>query len=272
MAQCDFKNSVRCVSEIFLTQIRIGNDRKSNCAFLHSPRSLVGGPLALLPRHGMDVSSATKAIVARSANVFLVERNAINLLVSLQEELVQKVAVQKTKLSTQVAMLQQVVHVWDNDVRLVEEAILRIEQTICGLGSQLDAGCVQLDNALRLTKGLATKFIVVGFFESLSTGRVAEAFLQVAEDVIWWTPVGYALSVYKQQMIRRMEGSSRLGMVFCVTEMIAMDSRVAARVSVTGGRKRRFDGFQFLFRFSEGVIVAVRESTDLNPLADLFNS
>jgi hypothetical protein len=85
--------------------------------------------------------------------------------------------------------------VWDDDVRFVEETILRIEHTLCGLGSQLDAGCVQLDNAHRLTKGLATKFIVVRFFKWLSTGRVAEAFLQVAQDVRWWTPVGSALNV-----------------------------------------------------------------------------
>jgi hypothetical protein len=101
-------------------------------------------------------------------------------------------------------------------VRFVEETILRIEHTLCGLGSQLDAGCVQLDNAHRLTKGLATKFIVVRFFKWLSTGRVPEAFLQVAQDVRWWTPVGSALNVDKQQMIRRMEGSCRL------TEMIVM--------------------------------------------------
>jgi hypothetical protein len=58
----------------------------------------------------MDVTqnnAANKAIVARNVNVFSVERNAINLLVSPQEELVQKAAVQKTKLSTQVAILQQ---------------------------------------------------------------------------------------------------------------------------------------------------------------------
>jgi hypothetical protein len=200
--------------------------------------SLVGGPpsfsFPLLPQLGMDVtdnSAANKAVITTNANVFMVERNAISLLVSSQEELVQKVAVQKRKLSAQVAMLQeQAVRLWDNDVRLVEETILRIEQTLSGLVSQLDAGCVQLDNARRLTKGLAIKFIVVGFFESLSAGRVAEAFLQIAEGVKWWTPVGSVLNVDKQQMVRRMEGSSRLGMVFHVMEMIVMDSRVAARV------------------------------------------
>ena len=223
----------------------------------------------------MDATEHDVASKGSRLNVFSGEKNAINLLLSSQEDLIQKITQNRMELSGQVAILRERV------VRLCEcdesrqglmEIILNIELMVDGLGWHLESGRVQLDNARRSTRALAAKFIVVGFFDSLSTGRVVEAFLKVADDVKWWTPVGSVLTVDKQRMIRRMEASSRLGMVFEVMEMIVMEARVAVRVMIIGGRKRRSEGFQFLFQFRGEVIVAVRESADLNPLADLFNS
>ena len=223
----------------------------------------------------MDTTEHDVANKGRRFNVFSAEKNAINLLLSSQEDLIQKITLHRMQLSDHVAFLRE--HV----VRLCEcdelrqglmETIQSIEQTVDGLSLHLEFGCVQLDNARRMTRTLTIKFIVVGFFESLSSGRVAEAFLKVADDVKWWTPVGSVLTVDKQRMIKRMEGSSRLGMVFDIIELIVMEAQIAVRVMIIGGRKRRSEGFQFLFQFLGEVIVAVRESADLYPLADLFNS
>jgi hypothetical protein len=60
--------------------------------------------------------------------------------------------------------------------------------------------------------------------------------------------------------------------VFEIKEMIIRDSfAVAVRVGLVKGGKVFQDVHQFLFLFNGKVIAGVKESTDKEPLADIFN-
>lgn len=180
--------------------------------------------------------------------------------------------------------------VGNEELRLsLEETISRLEETIAGLGQQLETGSLQLDDARRITVTLATKLSVVTFFEDLSNRRLSEAFANVSDDVrvlllesclfclsfqqvMWSAPGGILLKATKKQMMRRMESSVSGGIVFDIKEIIIRDSfTVAVRVGFVKVGEIFEDMYQFMFLFSGNVIVGVKENTDKKPLSEIFD-
>ncbi len=142
---------------------------------------------------------------------------------------------------------------------ILEETISMLEVTAAGLRRQLVAGNEQLENARKM---VAAKLCVISFFDNLSQGRIAEAFLEVSDDVKWWAPGGEILAVDKEQMMKRMEQAKRK-LVFMIKEIVLGESCIAVSVSLAT------KSYQFLFFFRGEQIVGIREKSDSLPSAEL---
>ncbi len=146
------------------------------------------------------------------------------------------------------------------ELRMVlEETISMLEVTATGLRRQLGAGNEQLENARKM---VAAKLCVISFFDNLSQGRTADAFLEVSDDIKWWAPGGKMLDVDKKHMIMRMAKSKKLA--FVIKELVVGKSCIA--VSVSAATK----SYQFLFLFCGDQIVGVKEKSDARPLMELL--
>ncbi len=141
---------------------------------------------------------------------------------------------------------------------VLEETISQLEVTVAGLNHQLRTGSEQLESARKMFR----KLCVISFFDNLSAGRTAEAFLRVSDNVKWWAPGGRLLSIDKERMMKRMGSAAKI--VFTIREIILGESSVAVRVASATGC------FQFVFLFQGEQIVGVKENSDAKPLEDFL--
>jgi hypothetical protein len=90
----------------------------------------------------------------------------------------------------------------------LEETIARLQETIIGLGQQLETGSLQLGEARRITVTLATKLSIVTFFEHVSSGCLTEAFANVSDDVTCFV-IFFSKSCFFVSSTGQMVGSRR---------------------------------------------------------------
>jgi ketosteroid isomerase-like protein len=122
------------------------------------------------------------------------------------------------------------------------------------------------------------KQLIQTFFSTLSAGEYAEAFANVADDVVWWVPGNLPFSGNKSKaeymaIVQRIRDGFPAGFTLTVTGVTAEGDKVAAEVVSSGTHRngRAYNNhYHFLFRLRDGRIVEVKEYMDTLHLAQLL--
>lgn len=120
--------------------------------------------------------------------------------------------------------------------------------------------------------------VVNGFFESISAGKIDQAFAAVAEDVQWWVPeeLPFSGTKNKQQyfaIVNRIQSGFPTGFKLLVKSMIVEGDRAAVEVESEGTHvngKRYNNKYHFLIQVQDGKFVAVKEYMNTLHLARLL--
>lgn len=107
--------------------------------------------------------------------------------------------------------------------------------------------------------------LVKDFFRYMSAGRIDDAITLIAENVIWWSPLGTVTKQALLEGVRQLYASRTTSTAMNVRTITAQDNRVAAEVD---GEFKLRDGrsydntYHFLFVIENGRFVSVREHFD----------
>ena len=107
--------------------------------------------------------------------------------------------------------------------------------------------------------------LVKDFFRYMSTGRIDDASILIAENVVWWSPLGTLTKQALLEGIRQLYASRTTSTAMNVRTITAQDNRVAAEVD---GQFELRDGrsygntYHFLFVIENSRFVSVREHFD----------
>ena len=107
--------------------------------------------------------------------------------------------------------------------------------------------------------------LVRDFFRYMSSGRIDDAIILIAENVVWWSPLGILTKQALLEGVRQLYASRTTSTVMNIRTITAQDNRVAAEVD---GQFELRDGrsydntYHFLFVIENSRFVSVREHFD----------
>jgi ketosteroid isomerase-like protein len=107
--------------------------------------------------------------------------------------------------------------------------------------------------------------LVRDFFRYMSSGRIDDAFILIAENVVWWSPLGTLTKQALLEGVRQLFASRTTSRAMNIRTITAEDNRVAAEVD---GQFELRDGrsydntYHFLFVIENERFVRVREHFD----------
>jgi ketosteroid isomerase-like protein len=118
------------------------------------------------------------------------------------------------------------------------------------------------------------KAIATGLFQTANEHGFGKALLALADDAVWWTPMG---SKTKPEMLETAMGLETVlagPITFQFGTITAEDDRVAiemySKADLKNG-KRYANKYHFLIRIRDGVIVEVREHCDTHHAVETFS-
>ncbi|MFK7915819.1 MAG: nuclear transport factor 2 family protein [Pseudomonadales bacterium] len=122
------------------------------------------------------------------------------------------------------------------------------------------------------------KAVVMQFLEAFSESRFDDALALMADDGTWWVAGDTEISgTYSKpeflELASGVAGGTRNGIRLSPTGITAEGSRVAVEAlsdGETSDGKHYHNQYHFLFEFSQGKFIAVREYMDPKHVADVF--
>ena len=123
------------------------------------------------------------------------------------------------------------------------------------------------------------KKVVADFFEQLNQGDFQRAFERVVPNVKWWIPGTLPFSGVKDKagymaIVDRIRSGFPTGLRFELKNLVAESHFVAAEVESLGKHangKTYANKYHFLFQFSDGNVIAVKEYMDTLHLKELIS-